>query len=70
MLQVTAWLEGIFGGEQVPKYEINSFTLDRLYNLMKKNVEEERCSSILLADLQSKTEEYRAECKLAKTSKL
>ena len=51
----------MFSGKGVPQYEINKQTLDTLYILMKRNQELDRLTEIIIADLEKKVEEYKAE---------
>lgn len=51
----------MFGEEGIPEYEINSQTVELLYQMARENEEKERQAELLIADLQQKTEEYTAE---------
>ena len=62
-LQVSAWLEQLFAGQNVPQYEINSRTLDILLQLAERNKRQDRDAELVTQDLHQKTEEYAAEGK-------
>lgn len=59
--EVEAWLEKIFGNQPVPKYEINSFTLDTLTALMHRNKIQDQSAELVRQDLRIKAEEYGTE---------
>ena len=59
--QTHAWLEGLFGGDDVPPYEINERTVTILHELMMKNKQQDELNSAIAADWQRKAEEYRLE---------
>ena len=61
--QVSAWLQAVFGSDPVPQYEISSFTVGVLHDLMLKNRLVDRQSALILEDRNQKTEEYAAEGK-------
>lgn len=56
-----AWLEKIFGNQPVPKYEINSSTLDILTALMQRNKIQDQSAELVQQDLRIKAEEYGTE---------
>ena len=55
------WLGKVYGEEQVPAYEINQRTISILYDLMKKNEQQDKWTSLMIQDLEQKTDEYAAE---------
>ncbi|XP_072050410.1 HAUS augmin-like complex subunit 1 [Amphiura filiformis] len=59
--EVRAWLEKVFGGADIPQYEINEHTIDILYGLMQRNQERDRDTQIIIDDFNQKAEEYHAE---------
>lgn len=61
MVQVQTWMEGLFGQESVPDYEIRSDTLDALVRLMKRHERSCLINSELRADAERKKQEYEGE---------
>ena len=57
------WLQKLYGEQQIPSYEINQQTIGILYDLMKKNEQQDEWTAALIADLQQKTDEYNVEGK-------
>ena len=57
------WLEKVFGGEEVPAYELNSRTISILYELMLRNDRFDKSTCLISDDLKQKAEEYAAEGK-------
>ncbi|KAM8741471.1 HAUS augmin-like complex subunit 1 [Acanthopagrus schlegelii] len=59
--KVNSWLSTVFGDQPVPHFEVNTRTVDILYQLAQSS--EARCSdtSLLIEDLKQKTSEYQAE---------
>ncbi|XP_054636563.1 protein eva-1 homolog C-like isoform X2 [Dunckerocampus dactyliophorus] len=59
--KVNSWLCAAFGDQAVPQYEVNSRTVDILYQLAQAS--ETRCSDtkLLIEDLNQKAAEYQAE---------
>ncbi|MBN3320942.1 HAUS1 protein, partial [Atractosteus spatula] len=59
--KVTQWLNKIFGDQPVPYYEVNSRTIDVLYQLAQSS--EARCKdeTLLLEDLKQQAAEYSAD---------
>ena len=55
------WLEKVFGGETVSPYEINTRTVNLLYNLKVQNEKQDQAAEIIIEDLQQKTEEYKVQ---------
>ena len=51
----------MFVGEDVPEYEINSQTVEYLYQMARQSEARERETEILIEDLEQKSEEYEAE---------
>ena len=58
------WLEQVFAGQDIPRYEFNIRTIDILYDLSKKNLRRDRDTELVIEDLQQKTSEYAAEGKI------
>jgi hypothetical protein len=64
LLQVHSWLEQLFQGEGgVPEYEINSQTIEQLYQMALRCQARERSAKVIIEDLEQKAEEYTAESK-------
>ncbi|XP_054907648.1 HAUS augmin-like complex subunit 1 isoform X3 [Poeciliopsis prolifica] len=61
LIQVNSWLEGVFGDQPVPSFEVNTRTVDILYQLAQSS--EARCSdtALLIEDYKQKTSEYQAD---------
>lgn len=59
--QVNSWLGTVFGDQAVPQFEVNTRTVDILYQLAQSS--EARCSdtALLIEDLKQKASEYQAE---------
>lgn len=59
--QVNSWLSAVFGDQAVPQFEVNTRTVDILYQLAQSS--EARCSdtALLIEDLRQKASEYQAE---------
>lgn len=59
--QVNSWLGAVFGEQVVPQFEVNTRTVDILYQLAQCS--EARCSdtAFLIEDLKQKAAEYQAE---------
>lgn len=67
VIQVHSWLEQLFQGEGgVPEYEINSQTIEQLYQMALQCQARERSAKVIIEDLEQKTEEYTAESKKSK----
>ena len=65
--QVHSWLEQLFQGEGgVPEYEINSQTIEQLYQMALRCQARERSAKVIIEDLEQKAEEYTAESKWGK----
>lgn len=58
------WLEGLFAGEQIPEYEINSQTLEILYAMAMQSERNDSLARIATEDVKQKTEEYMSESML------
>lgn len=58
---MNSWLSAVFGDQPVPHFEVNTRTVDILYQLAQSS--EARCSdtSLLIEDLKQKASEYQAE---------
>uniref|UniRef100_A0A8C8E9B2 HAUS augmin like complex subunit 1 n=1 Tax=Otus sunia TaxID=257818 RepID=A0A8C8E9B2_9STRI len=61
--RVTAWLKKIYGDEPIPQYEVNTRTVDMLYELAECNTARDRDVSLLIEDMKQKAKEYDAEAK-------
>ncbi|XP_029924906.1 HAUS augmin-like complex subunit 1 [Myripristis murdjan] len=61
MKRVNQWLGAVFGDQTVPQFEVNTRTVDLLYQLAEAS--EVRCSNtaLLIEDLRQKTAEYQAD---------
>ncbi|XP_054907489.1 HAUS augmin-like complex subunit 1 isoform X2 [Poeciliopsis prolifica] len=59
--KVNSWLGGVFGDQPVPLFEVNTRTVDILYQLAQSS--EARCSdtALLIEDYKQKTSEYQAD---------
>ncbi|KAF6716275.1 HAUS augmin-like complex subunit 1 [Oryzias melastigma] len=59
--KVNSWLGSVFGDQPVPQFEVNTRTMDILYQLSQTS--EARCSdtALLVEDLRQKTSEYQTE---------
>lgn len=59
--KVKSWLSSVFGDQPVPEFEVNTRTVDILYQLAQSS--EARCSdtALLIEDLKQKAAEYQAE---------
>uniref|UniRef100_A0A665UQE1 HAUS augmin-like complex, subunit 1 n=1 Tax=Echeneis naucrates TaxID=173247 RepID=A0A665UQE1_ECHNA len=59
--KVNSWLSGLFGDQPVPQFEVNTRTVDLLYQLAQSS--EARCSdtALLIEDLKQKASEYQAD---------
>ncbi|KAF1378521.1 hypothetical protein PFLUV_G00191430 [Perca fluviatilis] len=59
--KVNSWLGAVFGDQPVPHFEVNTRTVDILYQLAQSS--EARCSdtALLTEDLKQKASEYQAE---------
>lgn len=61
--KVNSWLSSVFGDQPVPHYEVNTRTVELLYQLAQSS--EARCSDtvLLIEDLKQKASEYEADGK-------
>ncbi|XP_023258343.1 HAUS augmin-like complex subunit 1 [Seriola lalandi dorsalis] len=59
--KVNSWLSAVFGDQPVPQFEVNTRTVDVLYQLAQSS--EARCSdtALLIEDLKQKASEYQAD---------
>lgn len=59
--QVNSWLSTVYGDQPVPHFEVNTRTVDILYQLAQSS--EARCSdtALLTEDLRQKASEYQCE---------
>lgn len=59
--QVNSWLGAVFGDQPVPQFEVNTRTVDILYQLAQSS--EARCSdtALLIEDYKQKASEYQAD---------
>lgn len=64
--QVQSWLEGLFTGEEIPVYEINSQTVDILYVMALQSERKTALAKVTLEDMEQQMKEYLAEseCRL------
>lgn len=62
--QVNSWLGAVFGDQPVPHFEVNTRTVDVLYQLARSS--EARCgeAALLTEDLKQKASEYQSEGEL------
>ncbi|XP_054586840.1 HAUS augmin-like complex subunit 1 isoform X2 [Nothobranchius furzeri] len=60
-LEVNCWLSAVFGDRSVPQFEVNTRTVDVLYQLAQSS--EARCSdtALLIEDFKQKASEYQAD---------
>lgn len=60
-MQVTQWLRKVFGQQPVPEFEVNTRTVEILYELAESS--ELRCREVelLIEDHEQKTEEYSSD---------
>ncbi|KAL8575395.1 hypothetical protein ACOMHN_000011 [Nucella lapillus] len=59
--KVQSWLENLYAGQPVPKFERNERTIDLLHQLMLKNVTRDRDTQLIIQDLRQRATEYAAE---------
>ncbi|KAM7166408.1 HAUS augmin-like complex subunit 1 isoform 2-T2 [Macrochelys suwanniensis] len=59
--KITLWLKRTFGDQPIPQYEVNSRTVDILYELMECNETRDRDVSLVIDDMKQKTAEYESE---------
>ncbi|EMP40139.1 HAUS augmin-like complex subunit 1 [Chelonia mydas] len=59
--RVTLWLKRTFGDQPIPQYEVNSRTVDILYELAECNETRDRDVSLVIDDMKQKTAEYESE---------
>lgn len=59
--QVFTWLQQVFGQDHIPQFEINSFTLNILEQLAKRNLEQNKYAELVTKDYNQKAVEYSAE---------
>lgn len=61
--KVNSWLSSVFGDQPVPHFEVNTRTVELLYQLAQSS--EARCSdtALLIEDLKQKASEYEADGK-------
>ena len=69
--QVRSWLEQLFQSQgSVPEYEINSQTIEVLYQMALGCEVRERSAKVIIEDLEQKAEEYTAESELNQSTLL
>ncbi|XP_031566759.1 HAUS augmin-like complex subunit 1 [Actinia tenebrosa] len=56
--KVKLWLEGLFGDEPIPQYEINNKTIEILEQMADRNMRCDRDAEIVIEDMVQKTAEY------------
>lgn len=61
--KVNSWLSSVFGDQPVPHFEVNTRTVELLYQLAQSS--EARCSetALFIEDLKQKASEYEADGK-------
>lgn len=61
--KVNSWLSSVFGDQSVPHFEVNTRTVELLYQLAQSS--EARCSdtALLIEDLKQKASEYESDGK-------
>ncbi|XP_008164276.2 HAUS augmin-like complex subunit 1 isoform X2 [Chrysemys picta bellii] len=59
--RVTLWLKRTFGDQPIPQYEVNSRTVDILYELAECNETRDKDVSLVIDDMKQKTAEYESE---------
>lgn len=59
--EVQLWLEKLYGGDQVPDYELNETTVSTLHDLMRKNEKRDTDMQLIIEDLRQKADEYNGE---------
>ncbi|XP_077989440.1 HAUS augmin-like complex subunit 1 [Glandiceps talaboti] len=59
--KVQVWLENVFAGSSVPQYEINTKTVNCLYDLMQMNEKRDMETQLVTDDLNQKAAEYHLE---------
>ncbi|KAJ0004557.1 hypothetical protein NQD34_010771 [Periophthalmus magnuspinnatus] len=60
--KVHSWLSEVFRDEAVPQFEVNTRTVDVLYQLALSSEARCRDTELLIEDLQQKALEYQADC--------
>lgn len=57
-----SWLESLFRGKGgVPEYEINTHTIEVLYQMAVLCERREKSATVMIEDMEQKAEEYAAE---------
>ncbi|XP_043944928.1 HAUS augmin-like complex subunit 1 [Protopterus annectens] len=59
--KVALWLKKVFGNQPVPDYEVDTRTVDILYQLAELNTARDKDFSLVIEDLKQKTSEYALE---------
>lgn len=59
--QVNSWLNSVFGDQPVPRFEVNTRTMDVLYQLAQSSEARCRDTTLLIEDLKQKASEYEAD---------
>lgn len=59
--QVNSWLSEVFGDQPVPHFEVNTRTVDILFQLAQSSEARCRDTALLSEDLKQKASEYQAE---------
>ncbi len=60
-LQVSQWLRKVFGQQPVPEFEVNTRTVEVLYELAESSEMRCRETELLIQDHKQKTEEYSSD---------
>lgn len=58
---IHSWLAGLYHGNEVPEFELNTETLSLLQQLQSKNIEKDKQCNLLIKDAMQHLEEYKAE---------
>lgn len=58
---MNSWLSTVFGDQPVPHFEVNTRTVDILYQLAQSSEARCRDTALLTEDLKQKASEYEAE---------
>lgn len=59
--KITDWLERVFNGQHIPRYEVNDATLGMLSKLCEHNEEMDRLTQLYIDHANKKIDEYNAE---------
>ncbi|XP_072230776.1 HAUS augmin-like complex subunit 1 [Leuresthes tenuis] len=59
--KVNSWLSAVFGDQPVPQFEVNTRTVDILYQLAQSSEARRSDTALLIEDLKQKASEYQAD---------